>query len=164
LRDELLNVIEDFEGSAEELENKVLSFASNAQNIIDVKCTNSFSDKNTCGSILFNEAIRLKALKKHIGNKHLRAEWKQELKKALHNKPDYDLSDLKCWLKYFIFRYVIKACEDGNFLGRVKAAFVSLTVISSVGHSFVLAAQKYSKETEHNLRNVNRLFAFSKRL
>lgn len=165
LRNELLELLDEMEGSVNDIERALLNFSVDAQNIIDNGNNETFdSELYVYRSIIFNEQARIKAIKNHIGNSHLRKEWKATLKKAAASKPTYNREEMECWLKYFIFRYVIKACEDGDFLGRIKAALVSYAVIASTGEPFTVSAQKYSKETEHNLRNINRLFDFSKKI
>lgn len=82
---------------------------------------------------------------------------------------DFEKTDMKIIL-YFIFRYMIRAYDDGNITAKVKFAIFSYSVIKAMdyarwqnnGYVYTLEdridiAHIYSKEVEHSAENVDYL-------
>lgn len=168
LRKTIFKYIDEFDGSVELLMSSVAHFAYNAQTLIDKHDTMSLSELsiNDFPSFIIEtlNVKREKIVKHHLKNCILNNEWKDLLEKSLRNSVSLELNEFKCWLKYFLFRYLIKAAEDGKIYQKVKAAIVSYFVIAGLGVSFVNGAQKYSKEIEHNEKNIARLTSISKKI
>ena len=107
---------------------------------------------------LFNKTVSL-----HLRNSILRNEWKSTLISSSYEIGYEDVSSFKTWFNYFIYRYLIRCADELDFLSVIKAAILSYFLISRLGEDQRLSMQLYSKETEHNQRNIERLFGFAKR-
>ena len=70
----------------------------------------------------------------------------------------------KIWFCYFVYRYLIRSAGELDFEAVIKSAIISYFLISRIGEDQKFSMQLYSKETEHNKRNIDRLFSFSKKI
>ncbi len=106
---------------------------------------------------LFRKSVVL-----HLSNNVLRPEWKDMIKNASFENRNEDPHSFKTWFTYFIFRYMIRSLTDLEFGSVIKAGILSYYFISTLGMEHIKGMQLYSKETEHNERNIKRLFSVAK--
>lgn len=163
------NKIYEFLGNENiSLNNKIVSllnFSKKVQQTIDKKEYDKIDLMELCltNDELFDfNRIKNKAIRKHLTFKMLRKDWRAILKNALNNK--YGITDQEgsIWLKYFVYRYLIKSTNNKKFENIINGAVFSLAVIGCLGFPFVVGAQKYSKEIEHNERNIIKILKIKK--
>lgn len=168
-RNRLIDFISASSLRIDEMIAAILHFSELVQTKIDFDSYSEIEDITPCAArktveITADEKLRIKAIREHLRFKCLRASWRTELSNALNNTAENDVSALKIWLIYFIYRYAINAVYDKEFLAKIKASILSFLVISSLGLSCEEAMQKYSKEVEHNEYNIDRLFKLASKI
>ncbi len=168
-RNKLVEFISTTSFNSSEMLAIVLHFSELVQSKIDLNRYTEIDDiipsaTEKTVEILSDKKLRKKIIKKHLRFKVLRTSWRDELKNGLNNNTKIDVSALKIWLIYFIYRHIINAAHDKIFLGRIKAAILSFLVISSLDLDFEEAMQKYSKEVEHNKYNIDSLFKLASKI
>lgn len=145
--------------------NSIIRFSEKVQNSIDkrqyVNIEIDCSD-NSKSEYLNNGLALKKAVALHCNNIFLNKEFliklcNSQIKEILDNEA------FCLWTKYFIFKHLIMSAYDRKFLARAKAAVVSYFVISSLGGNIYDNMQLYSKETEHNEKNMLRLLKFAEK-
>lgn len=103
----------------------------------------------------------------------LDSSWKRVLENTINS--DITTDDLKAYIdannikllslsKYFIYRYYLKAINDCDLYSRALFVVMSSVSICCIALSnsipFEEAARRYSKETEHNLDNIDALLDY----
>ncbi|MBE6781451.1 MAG: hypothetical protein E7540_01835 [Ruminococcaceae bacterium] len=165
IRDKILNYIDGYNGSLEELVNILLNYSKTVEEYINADKFNlainaEFNNILDDSCFLYDTNLKRIVIKKHLKNKILRDNWKEILNNALTNEPSYSLETFKIWASYFIYRYLIKASFTKEIYKTITSSIISYMVISSIDFEFINAAQLYSKEVEHNTSNINKLFKF----
>jgi len=120
--------------------------------------------KRTANKI-FSDFLSLEFINDNFSK--LITEAKRSENKGFHT-PDYELEHLAV---YFVFRYFITAAYDGDLLTKAKFTAASMFVINRLFSSQnatekakrTETAQKFSKETEHSLNNMNFLLETAKK-
>lgn len=103
-----------------------------------------------------------KAVRHHVKNVVLNKNFLNKLKYA-ECSAKIDKTAFCLWAKYFIYKHLIMASFDKEFLSRVKATIVSYAVIGLMDGDVYDNMQIYAKETEHNDKNMKRLLRFAKK-
>lgn len=93
--------------------------------------------------------------------------WKTKLDKAEKSAPANPVGyewEHEHLMIYFVFRYLMTAAFDGDLLSKAKFAAVSYIIISRLQAenpddktARITAMQKYSKEVEHSMLNMDKL-------
>ncbi len=163
VRNYILQYINNFCGTPNELCANLIVYAENINECInngnfDLAKSLMVETAQVETSLLLDDKLRVKAIKSHLKNKILRASWKTSLKTSLNSTPEYNLENLKIWLSYFVFRYLINAAFNKRVFSTIRAGFVSYMIIEGLEFNFIDSARIYSKETEHNKYNICKLF------
>ena len=111
----------------------------------------------------FNE-IYAETLKCHKKYKRLRPGWETDLDSSKFSNHFENMCEIKIWLKYFVFRYLLKGVFDKKVSDKLCAAVCSALIIFSLELPTDQALQRYCKETEHNSYNIKRLFIDSNKI
>ena len=115
-------------------------------------------------TFVYTERVFNKTVALHLHNRILRSSWKDTLKAISYDVNSENTDCFKIWFCYFVYRYLIRSASDLNFTAVIKAAILSYYLISRLGEDQKLSMQRYSKETEHNQENVDRLFRFAEKI
>lgn len=163
-RNHIINHLTSSDEDVEDMIGSIIDFSKRVQVAINShEFTNNEITKGSKSDYLNNTNELKKALKLHFNNVTLKQEFADKLKNA--SLPDnINKSAFILWLKYFIFKHLIMAAYDKEFLGRVKASIVSFYVIASLDGDIFENMQVYAKETEHNEKNMKRLMSFAKKI
>ena len=163
-RDSLLAFIGETDSSVEKIIYAVIQYAEDVQNALKKGEYDKLYILKPClsdRSVLLSAKNLKRIVSSHLGNTVLKKEWKTTLKKASINEKNENIYAFKVWFNYFVFRYLIRACDNLSFKAVVIAAIISFWLISSLETDFAHAMQKYSKEVEHCKNNIDRLLVFS---
>lgn len=103
----------------------------------------------------------------------LNCTWEQLLENTINS--DITIDDLKSYIdnnneklirlcKYFIYRYYLKAINDSDLYSRALFIVMSCVIICCIALSNSMTleetARMYSKETEHNLENIDAILDY----
>ena len=82
----------------------------------------------------------------------LAPEWAERLN---HPEPDFWRREYLTLARYFVDRYWLQAVADYDLVSRVKLAVISCLTIRLLGGNLEETAQRYSKEIENDVDNVD---------
>lgn len=167
-RDRLLDFLFSHKDDVARAIPSIIDYAQSVQLYINNKqyseiSKTEFRETDLYSDFLTDNKLRMRVIKSHIKHKHLRNGWRVLLINALESSLVLDNEALYVWMYYFIYRYALKACDDYKFSQKVTAGVLSYLVIGSLDLKILDSIQKYSKETEHNQYNKNRLFAIAEK-
>ncbi len=167
IRSVILEYLRNTEDKLETAVGRLLAYSEKADRIIKEKDTESeelYLVPSAPIEFEYSEKIFNKTVSVHLKNTFLRKEWKQKLKSTKFGKNNEDLHAFKVWFSYFIYRYLLRSAVDLEFPAVIRSALLSYFLIARIGEEPCVSMQLYSKETEHNERNISRLFKLGRKL
>ena len=166
IRDYLIDWVKLSELTLSELIGSILEYAKAVSDLLSNARYAEASDLKllNIGSFSYSEKLFKRTVNLHLRNIILRDNWKLILKSASYNIDRDNINYFKIWFCYFVYRYLIRSAGELDFEAVIKSAIISYFLISRIGEDQKLSMQLYSKETEHNKRNIDRLFSFSKKI
>ncbi len=166
VRDAVLEILRDKSVSVADAVNSILCYVKTVERSIRSDEELTFSIKHIQSFVDLDEYKKYLNLTidEHLKHKHLDKKWKEHLIACRNKDICFDEDKFRIWLNYFIQRYFINSVYDLKMLSKVKAAILSFVIISALDFEIIKSMQKYSKETEHNKYNLDRLFNFADRI
>lgn len=160
-RNGILALLSDSSISLSEAMCRSLDIAAEIQEMIDLPCKEA---DNSCG---YNEAVQ-DILRCFAELEPIDDSWLPRITACAEKAAALPAADssLELYMRrlaaYFVYRYMLKAVYDGEVLGYVKFAAVSVLVIGLLCRAegcrspeeCALAAKDYSKETEYSEENM----------
>ncbi len=164
-RDDILYVIADESISLTDCVESILLYAQRIEKSLSNKSASSVSFEVVCSNKKISDYGKIlnKTIKEHLKHKHLDKKWETYLMDSIDKELKFNEDMFRIWLFYIVHRYFIKSVYDLKLVAKIKAAIISFVLVSALKFDIVTSMQKYSKETEHNEYNINRLFRFAEK-